>query len=89
MSVDDVAAAVRAMLALALLLMTPFLAAAMLASIVVGVLQASTRINDLTLSFVPRFVATFVALYFGAGWAVTQLAAFIERSIMAAGTFGR
>lgn len=89
MSVDDVAAAVRGMLTLTLLLMSPFLAAAMLATIVVGVLQASTRINDLTLSFVPRFVATFAALYFGAGWALTQLAAFIERSMLAAGTFGR
>ena len=89
MSVADIAAAARDMLLLTLLLVTPFLAAAMLASFVVGLLQASTRINDLTLSFVPRFAAVLLVLFLAAGWATAHLAGYIERSVMLAGAFTR
>jgi flagellar biosynthetic protein FliQ len=88
LSVVDIAAAARDMLLLTLLLATPFLAAAMLASFIVGVLQASTRINDLTLSFVPRFAAVLLVMYLGAGWAATQLVSFIEHSVLIARGLG-
>jgi flagellar biosynthetic protein FliQ len=83
-SVADVAAATRDMLMLTLLLLSPFLATAMLAAFVVGVLQASLRINDLTLSFVPRFVATVLSLYVAAWWAMEHLASYLERCAVAA-----
>jgi flagellar biosynthesis protein FliQ len=89
MSVADIAAAARDMLLLTLLLVTPFLAAAMLTGFVVGVLQASTRINDLTLSFVPRFAAVLLVLFVVEGWAAEHLAGFIERSVMLAGAIAR
>jgi flagellar biosynthetic protein FliQ len=88
LSVADIAAATRGMLLLTLVLVTPFLAAAMLTSFIIGVMQASTRINDLTLSFVPRLAAVLLALYLAEGWAVTHLAAYIERSILAARALG-
>lgn len=84
MSIEEIVAAARDMLMLTLLLVSPFLAAAVLSSFIVGVLQASTRINDLTLSFVPRLAATMLVLYFAAGWAVGHLASYIERSALAA-----
>jgi flagellar biosynthesis protein FliQ len=87
-SVTDIAAAVRDMLILALLLVSPFLAAATLTSLIVGLLQASTRINDLTLSFVPRLVATLLAIYLGGGWAIGRLAADLERAALAARLVG-
>jgi flagellar biosynthesis protein FliQ len=83
-SAEQLAAATRDMLMLTLLLLTPFLATAVLVSFIVGVLQASTRINDLTLSFVPRFAAALVVLYVVAGWAVAHLGTYIERSFIAA-----
>ena len=88
MNPDAVVAAVRGMLMMTLVLATPFLAAATLASLVVGLLQASTRINDLTLSFVPRFAATLLALYFASAWAFAQISAYIERSTAAVRAFG-
>ncbi|HTV88277.1 MAG TPA: flagellar biosynthetic protein FliQ [Stellaceae bacterium] len=88
MSVGDISDAVRGMLMLTLLVVTPFLAAAMLTSLIVGVMQAATRINDLTLSFVPRFAAVLLAAYLAEAWAVTHLAAYIERSIIAARGLG-
>jgi len=88
LSVTDIAAASRDMLMMTLFILTPFLAAAMLSSFLIGVLQASTRINDLTLSFVPRLFAVLLTLYLAEGWAVTHLAAYIERSIIFARSLG-
>lgn len=84
MTTTDIAAALRDMLMLTLLLLSPLLATAMLASFVVGLLQASTRINDMTLSFVPRFVATMLVVYVSASWTIAHLTNFIERSVLTA-----
>jgi flagellar biosynthesis protein FliQ len=81
-STSAILLSVREMLIVTLMLVTPFLLAAILSSFVVGLLQASTRINDLTLSFVPRFAAVLLVLYFGASWATAQMIGYIERSIM-------
>ncbi|HZU89454.1 MAG TPA: flagellar biosynthetic protein FliQ [Stellaceae bacterium] len=89
MNAGEIAAAVRDMLTTTLLLMSPFLLAATVISLLVGMIQAGTRINDLTLSFVPRFVATLLVAYFAAAWAVAHLIFYIERSAAAAGMLGR
>jgi flagellar biosynthetic protein FliQ len=83
MSTTATISAVREMLIVALLLMTPFLSAAILASFVVGLIQASIRINDLTLSFVPRFAAVLLLVYFAASWVAGQMIGYIERSAVA------
>jgi flagellar biosynthesis protein FliQ len=82
-----VMAAAREMLVMALTLATPFLLAAMVSSIVIGLLQAASRINDLTLSFVPRFAAVLVTVYFAAAWAFGELVGYIERSAITMRTF--
>jgi flagellar biosynthesis protein FliQ len=83
MSTTAVVAAVREMLIITLALVSPFLAAAVLASFVTGLFQAATRINDLTLSFIPRFVAVMLVVYFAASWAAAQMLGYIERSAVA------
>ena len=87
MSTTFVMAASREMLVAVLTLVTPFLFAAFLTGIVIGILQASTRVNDLTLSFVPRFAAVMLAIYFTASWSLGQLIGYIERSIESVGAF--
>lgn len=83
MSTAAIMSSVREMLMVTLTLVTPFLLAAILSSFVTGLVQGSTRINDLTLSFVPRFIAVLMVLYFGASWAATQMIGYIERSMIA------
>jgi flagellar biosynthesis protein FliQ len=85
MTTTFVMAAAREMLVVVLTLVTPFLFAAFLSSMIIGLLQASTRINDMTLSFVPRFAAVLLAIYLAASWASGQLTGYIEQSIIAAG----
>jgi len=82
----EVTAAAREMMSFTLLIVSPFLLAAVVASLGVGLLQASTRMNDLTLSFVPRFVAVLLMIYLGANWAGARMTAYIERAAVTAGT---
>ncbi len=87
MNVTTVLSTTREMLIVALKLATPFLLTAMLCGIVVGLLQAATRINDLTLSFVPRLVAVLLVIYLSWSWAFGQMIGYIERSSLAIATF--
>ena len=80
MNTIEILSAARDMLMLTLLIVSPILLAAILATFVVGVLQASTRMNDLTLSFVPRFVAVLLVIYLSSTWASGRMLAYVERS---------
>jgi len=71
---------------LVLILATPFLLAAVAASLAIGIFQAATRMNDLTLSFVPRFFAVLLVLFLAASWAGARLTACIERSAITSAT---
>jgi flagellar biosynthesis protein FliQ len=83
MSPEFIMAGTREMLMITLTIATPPLLTAILTGIVVGLFQASTRIHDMTLGFVPRFAAVLLALYFTASWAVAQLIEYVERSATA------
>jgi flagellar biosynthetic protein FliQ len=78
----DITAAAREMMSLVLVLATPFLLAAVVASLAIGVLQAATRMNDLTLSFVPRFFAVLLVLFLAASWAGARMTTYLERAAM-------
>jgi flagellar biosynthesis protein FliQ len=76
----DIISTARETMILVLMLATPFLLAAVAASLAIGIFQAATRMNDLTLSFVPRFFAVLLVLFLAASWAGARLTAYIERS---------
>jgi flagellar biosynthesis protein FliQ len=82
-STGEVVGAAREMMSFVLVLATPFLLAAVAASLAIGIFQAATRMNDLTLSFVPRFFAVLLVLFLAASWAGARMTAYIERAAMA------
>ena len=84
MSPAEIVTAAREMMGFVLLLATPFLLAAVVASLAIGILQAATRMNDLTLSFVPRFFAVLLVLVLAASWAGARMTAYVERAAVAA-----
>ena len=86
MSAAEIIGEAREMMALVLMLATPFLLASVVASLGIGVFQAATRMNDLTLSFVPRFFAVMLVLYLAASWAGTRMTAYLERAAVATAT---
>ena len=51
----------------------PILAAALLAGLLVGVLQAATSIQEMTLSFIPKLAVMALALAIFGEWQITVL----------------
>ncbi|HXP04918.1 MAG TPA: flagellar biosynthetic protein FliQ [Stellaceae bacterium] len=84
MNTAEIVSAAREMMTLTLTLATPFLVGAVAASLLIGLFQAGTRMNDLTLSFVPRFFAVLLVLYVAATWAGARMTTYIERAAMTA-----
>jgi flagellar biosynthetic protein FliQ len=56
----------------------PAVAAAMLAGLSIALFQALTQIQEVTLSFVPKIIAIFIALLIGAPFVGSQLQTFTE-----------
>ncbi len=52
---------------------TPLLLAALAAGLLVSILQASTQINEMTLSFIPKILTLVVVLIACGPWMLTTL----------------
>ncbi len=61
---------------LSLILTAPPVLVAMLVGLVISILQATTQIQEQTLTFVPKLVAVVVTMAFAGQWMVGQLIAF-------------
>jgi flagellar biosynthetic protein FliQ len=46
---------------------------------VISVLQAATQVNEMTLSFIPKLIAVFVALVVAGPWMLTMLVDHLQR----------
>jgi flagellar biosynthetic protein FliQ len=61
---------------LIVVLSAPVLLTAMIVGLVISLLQAVTQIQEQTLSFVPKMVATFIVIALTAGWVASSLYTF-------------
>jgi flagellar biosynthetic protein FliQ len=73
---------------LALLLSAPLLGVGLVVGLLIAILQATTQIQEMTLSFVPKILAVLLALLVSAPWMLhkmthytTQLIASIPQTI--------
>ena len=66
----------RHALEVTLLLSAPLLLAALAAGLLVGVFQAATQINEMTLSFIPKLLGVAVALALGGPWMLKVLVSY-------------
>jgi flagellar biosynthetic protein FliQ len=62
-----------------LLVSAPLLLAALVTGLIVSIFQAATQINEMTLSFIPKLVAMFVALIVAGPWMLTMMLDFMRR----------
>ena len=69
----------REALMMVVILSLPTLGVAMLVGLIIGILQATTQIQEQTLSFVPKMVAVFVTLIVAAGWLLNIAVRFTTR----------
>jgi flagellar biosynthetic protein FliQ len=56
-----------------LMLAAPMLLVALLIGLLVGVFQAATQINEMTLSFIPKLIGMAAALVIAGPWMLKQL----------------
>ena len=62
-----------------LLLAAPMLVTSLVIGLFVSVLQAATQINEMTLSFIPKLIGTFLALVIAGPWMLTFFVDYLRR----------
>jgi len=72
----------REALWLAVLLAGPMLGAALAVGLLIGVFQAATQIQEMTLSFIPKLGALVLVLIVIGPWMLRILVSFAERLIL-------
>ncbi len=61
------------------LVSAPMLLFALGVGVVIGVIQAATSVNEMTLSFIPKLAALALSLLFFGGWMIGTLVDFARR----------
>ena len=69
----------REALWLSVLLAGPMLGAALVVGLFIGVIQAATQIQEMTLSFIPKLLSLVVVLFLVGPWMLRLLVTFSER----------
>ena len=59
-----------------LTIVAPILIVAILAGLLIGVIQAMTQVQDQTISYIPKLICILVALCYSLPWMFEQLSSF-------------
>lgn len=62
-----------------MLVSAPMLIVGMVVGVIISIFQATTQINEQTLSFVPKIIAIFIAIIVFGGFILTNLSDFTYR----------
>ena len=73
MSPEVVVTVGRHALEMTLMLAAPLLLTALAVGLIVGIFQAATQINEMTLSFIPKLLAMAAVLALTGPWMIRQL----------------
>lgn len=79
MSPDTVIDLTRQALMVILYLSMPILLTALAVGLLIGMFQAATQINEMTLSFIPKMIAVVFAILLAAPWMLQVIVDFTER----------
>ena len=71
----------REAIEMTLLLSGPLLLAALVIGLIISIFQAATQINEPTLSFVPKILATVGVLTIVGPWMLTTLVEYLQRML--------
>ncbi len=69
-------------LTVATLLAAPLLIGALATGLIIGVLQAATQVNEMTLSFIPKLLALVLTLIIAGPWMLQEITAFTRQLIL-------
>lgn len=67
---------------LALMLSLPLLGVGLIVGLFIAVLQATTQIQEMTLSFVPKIISVLLALLAASPWMINKISQFTTHLIL-------
>ncbi len=79
MDVSQVIELGRESLLIAVMVATPLLGVALAVGLLIGIIQAATSIQEMTLSFIPKLGVMVLALLFFGGWQISVMIDFFQR----------
>ncbi len=79
MSPESVIDVAQQALIVTCMLAAPLLLSALAIGLLIGVFQAATQIQEMTLSFIPKLIAVVVALFVAGPWMLRVLTDFTRR----------
>lgn len=82
MTPDFIVGFARGAIETALMLALPILAVGMFVGLTVSIFQSVTQIQEMTLSFVPKIVAVFIAVLLFAPWMLNKIISYTENLII-------
>lgn len=63
------------------IVLLPLLAVSLIVGLLVGIFQATTQIQEMTLSFLPKLAALGIILYIGGPWFLRILVSFMHQDL--------
>jgi flagellar biosynthetic protein FliQ len=81
MTPDFIIGFARGAIEITLLLSLPILMVGMVVGLVISIFQSVTQIHEMTLTFVPKIIAVFVAILLFAPWMLNKIIAYTENLI--------
>ncbi len=81
MTPETVMTVAQRALEITLLLSAPLLLVALVIGLLVGVFQAATQINEMTLSFIPKLLGTSAVLLMAGPWMLKELVGYTRQLI--------
>jgi len=79
MTPESVLAVGQQALAVTAMLAAPLLLSALAVGLLIGMLQAATQINEMTLSFIPKLIVLALALTVAGPWMLQLIMSFTRR----------
>lgn len=79
MTPETVMEVARQALMVLIMLSAPILLTALAIGLFIGMIQAATQIQEMTLSFIPKLLGMFVALIIAGGWMLDMVVNFTLR----------
>lgn len=79
MTPDDVISIGHEALLLTAMLAAPLLLSALAVGLLIGVFQAATQIQEMTLSFIPKLIVMVIALFWAGNWMLQMMMEFSTR----------
>ena len=82
MNIADVITIGREALWVTMLIAGPLLGAVLIVGIIIGIFQAATSIQEMTLSFIPKLIVLVIVLLLVGGWQLLTLVYYFQRLLL-------